>query len=343
MKKDEDEGPIVSVMTWNILAHRYLQRNLPSHLPTKLCSRDRRRKEIRRILSENQSDVICLQEVDDYQDHWVTIFGNLGFRSKYDCRQSKKEGLCLLYRSHRVSLIEIIRLELNDVVKHVNFPSEMHASHHHRNSLAQIALMEHVADGSRFIVVNAHIFWNPSVTDVKLFQVYFLSHRVHEVAQNWGPNLPIIFGGDLNSMPGGVVVNLLTTSHIDPLHPEFLAHFQSRYPQLLKQRGGPSAILNLPFAWKCALENNCFFTNYTANFRAQIDYLLTHGPVHVDHAAIVGATEQASYKYLADEDFALTGSHETNDVHEYPLLPSAQWPSDHLAVRATFKLLGHAH
>ena len=243
-----------------------------------------------------------------------------------------------------MTCVHLRRIELNGVADFVGNDGdvdEVHLSHHKRDSLASIGLFQRVSDGKQFIVCNIHAFWNPAVTDVKLFQLYYFSHRLLELREEWGSGLPVIFGGDFNSMPSGSVMTLLKDGLVPKTHPEYAAHLLLRYPAFLEKHDG----FRVPFCWKFALESNAFFTNYTAHFRAQIDYMLYLGDnIRVAASKVVCASDDdsASYTCRREENAdAVAGARPLNVQDHppaYPLLPSKNWPSDHLAIIVDFEI-----
>ncbi|XP_052621214.1 carbon catabolite repressor protein 4 homolog 3 isoform X2 [Lactuca sativa] len=50
------------------------------------------------------------------------------------------------------------------------------------------------------LVGNIHVLFNPSRGDIKLGQVRLFLAKAHRLLETWG-NIPIILGGDFNSMP----------------------------------------------------------------------------------------------------------------------------------------------
>jgi CCR4-NOT transcription complex subunit 6 len=279
--------------------------------------------------------IACLQEVDDYKEHWASQLGSLGYRSKWDCRKGKREGLCLLYKEQVVELLELERVELNDVVKVMDH-KEVTVDHHYRDNLAQVALFESSSSGSKFIVVNTHIFWNPMVTDVKLFQVYFLCLRVQEIRAQWGAALPVLLAGDFNSMPHSAVLALLTRQKVPKCHPEFAEYIVPRYKTFFSS--SEDHILEIPFKWFNTFAKTEYFTNYTDGFKAQIDYIFVSDPAVIDvrKVGLVGNNEKFTYAYLEEEDYEKV---EECAEHKYPLLPSIVWPSDHLGIKIFFRIV----
>ena len=54
-----------------------------------------------------------------------------------------------------------------------------------RDDIAVVAFLENRATGTRFIVTNVHVFWNPAFTDVKLVQVAILLEGIKTFANRW--------------------------------------------------------------------------------------------------------------------------------------------------------------
>ena len=233
------------------------------------------------------------------------------------------------------------RLELDNVVGFVNCP-EMNESHHARHSLAQIASFTRTSDEKPFVVVNTHIFWNPTVTDVKLFQIYFLTHQVARFQSDFllAANAPTFLGGDLNSTPASAIYALLKTKSVSPDHSDYVSFLLPRYPKFLEENSG----FHIPQCWTSVVEG--YFTNYVEHFRAQIDYIL-YNCGEKDVVTVVDSCvlhpgdevgEPEAYKRISAEDFDVVGCDaKTLPTARYPLLPSSRWPSDHLAVKAIFR------
>jgi mRNA deadenylase 3'-5' endonuclease subunit Ccr4 len=137
MHQSSDESSL-TIVSFNILAHGYLKKSPPSHLRPQQYSQEKRRVLLRRILDDRRFDIVCLQECDDYKAYWSNSFGKLGYRSCWDCRARKSEGLCMLFREDRVLLVSIERVELDDVIEFAS-SAELEKGRHKRSSVAQIA------------------------------------------------------------------------------------------------------------------------------------------------------------------------------------------------------------
>jgi CCR4-NOT transcription complex subunit 6 len=157
-----------------------------------------------------------------------------------------------------------------------------------RSDIAVICLFESIETGTRHVIANAHICWDPKYSDVKLVQVALLVDEVEKVANNFaklpprppsdgssvkppptysdGTKIPIIISGDYNSVPGSGVYEFLTNGTLPGDHPDFLSHSYGRYTtdglrHRLGLKSAYAGIGELPL------------TNYTPSFHGAIDYI----------------------------------------------------------------------
>ncbi len=310
----------VSVLTWNVLAHCYMLKAPPAHLAPKEMQRDRRRAALARVLREVQADVCCLQEVDDFPSHWDAAFAKLGYGRTWDCRLTKKEGLCMLVRTETIELVSMQRLELDETAKLVEHGSR---GHHQRHSLAQVAHLRRRDTGVEFLVANTHLFWNPAATDVKIFQAHYLATRISELNVR---RLPVVLCGDFNSLPNSAVLQLLRSGALQSSHPEYVKYCAAKH-----------SAFDFSIPIRFDVKPCGCFTNYVGHFKGCIDYVALHGCALVSQT-VVGATGEFDYAIVAREDFENTGGNDGGGPSVYPLLPSLEWPSDHLALLAVVSI-----
>lgn len=132
----------------------------------------------------------------------------------------------------------------------------------------------------------------------------------------------------------------MTEGRIDPQHPEFVKFMSAQtYSEFLATFGGVSTELTFQSAFD--LNPPKFFTNYTENFKAVIDYIFYRGAsdadcevLHVVNRTVLGCQNDV-YSYCAEEDYAVNGEVKQ---HKYAFLPNEKWGSDHLALLVKFAL-----
>jgi len=155
-----------------------------------------------------------------------------------------------------------------------------------KGDIAVVCMFETKDTGTRFIIANVHIHWDPQFRDVKLVQTALMVDEIDKIANRFakypprppaagekpapvysdGYKIPLIIGGDFNSTPDSGVYEYLSTGSIPPNHPDFMAHTYGRYTsEGMKHRLGlKSAYSFLPTAPT---------TNHTPGFQGVIDYI----------------------------------------------------------------------
>lgn len=173
-----------------------------------------------------------------------------------------------------------------------------------RDDIAVIAFLENRVTGSRLIVGNVHVFWNPVFADVKLVQVAILMEAISKFATKWakmpactdkvvyrftngdnedgtstpdntqspGPSLeyadaadiPLLLCGDFNSTPDSGPYALITQGSLSNSH----ADLGSRKYGAFTRDG-----ISHPFSLKSSYHavGELAFTNYTPNFQGVLD------------------------------------------------------------------------
>lgn len=169
-----------------------------------------------------------------------------------------------------------------------------------KDHIAVVCLLEDKVSGTRFIVANAHIHWDPAYSDVKLVQVALLMDEIEKMASNFakypprkpspgetgpdgqplrppptytdGTKIPLIVCGDYNSGPISGVCEFLSNGTLSPNHPDFLSHMYGRYTDegLHHNLGLKNAYAGLP-------SNEFPLTNHTSNFSGILDHIWYSG------------------------------------------------------------------
>ena len=173
-----------------------------------------------------------------------------------------------------------------------------------KDHMAVITLLENKETGSRIIVANAHLTWDPQYRDVKLVQAALLVEEVEKIAQNFakypprlpptpssatsaattpsvnennassrpppvysdGYKIPVIICGDFNSIPQSGVYEFLSNGTIPPDHQDFMSHAYGKYTtEGLRHRLG----LKSAYAGIGELP----MTNFVPTFQGGIDYI----------------------------------------------------------------------
>jgi CCR4-NOT transcription complex subunit 6 len=165
-----------------------------------------------------------------------------------------------------------------------------------KDNIAVVSLFENKESGTRLIIANAHIHWDPAFRDVKLVQVALLLDEVEKIANNFakypprlrptdgdgtldpthssrplpvytdGAKIPLIICGDFNSVPSSGVYEFMSMGTLPANHTDFMSHTYGKYTsEGLRHRLG----LKSAYAGTGELP----MTNYTPSFQGVIDYV----------------------------------------------------------------------
>lgn len=94
-----------------------------------------------------------------------------------------------------------------------------------KDNIAVIVLLEDKQDGSKILVSNAHLHWDPLFSDVKVIQTALLIDEIQALAKQWATlynesSIPVLICGDFNSLPDSGGVEFLNKGHLPENHKE---------------------------------------------------------------------------------------------------------------------------
>lgn len=321
------------VMTYNILAEIYATKD---HFPEKQCPSwalawtFRKRRLIAEMASYN-SDVICLQEVqaDHFEDHFQLYFQRKGYESCFKGktresmgRKGKIDGCATFYRKEIFNLREQYGVEYNTIAQSRTKEPRI-LNRVLKGNVGQILILDTYDGSGPVIIANTHLYWDPDLADVKLFQVDAFMQELELLIQSRGlpQDIPIILAGDFNSTPESSVYELLSNGacmlskndipddgHL--LNTCRLRH-NLRMSSTYSQLGGEPA-----------------FTNYTFTFKGVLDYIW------------YGTDSLVATAFLEiPSESGLLRNHAKDLSEDETGIPNEHWSSDHIALVADFQLL----
>eukprot|EP00736_Rhodelphis_marinus_P011110 Rmarinus@m.26671 len=202
-----------TITQYNILAKNLCeQRYFPY---AKACNLDwevRKHKIVEESLFSNP-DIVCLQELDEYDTWFKPSFEKRGFSSHYVKRPSthvsswsglhKTDGCGVFFRSSRFRSLEVHSLTYDD--------------EHDRVAMA-VVLGDASVGGEKglpeLLVATTHIYWNAAevqdqMKEIRELDVFVNSIRDRIVAET-KTDLPIVICGDFNNRPGSDVYNYMS-------------------------------------------------------------------------------------------------------------------------------------
>lgn len=147
------------------------------------------------------ADIVCLQEVDRYNDI-LTNVKKQGYAGNYKRRTGEaKDGCAVFWKEKRFRLLEA------DTIQFYAFGL--------RDNVAQLLVFELCEASSRRVIVgNIHVLFNPKRGDIKLGQVRILLSKAHALSEKWG-GIPVVLAGDFNSTPQSAIYEFLSNSKLN--------------------------------------------------------------------------------------------------------------------------------
>ena len=323
---------------------------------------------ILRDIEIQDADIVCLQEVDreSFQAFFQLELANKGYKGIFYPKSRAKtmaeaeaklvDGCAIFYKNKKYICLDKMVVDFGSTA--IN-RQDMKGEHDifnrvmPRDNISVVAFLENRVTGARFMVGNAHIYWDPTYADVKVVQVAILMEAIAKKAEEWsnrpacvdkspfrfseedgapengresivefGPSLeydsgsqiPLILCGDFNSDHESGVHELITQGELSGTHKDLSSRSYGKFT-----RDGMYHPFKLKSAYGAIGELN--FTNYTPNFTGVLDYIW--------------------YSYNAMEVEGLLGDVDEQYLRCVPGFPNEHFPSDHLALKAEFGLKAH--
>ncbi|KAI4262821.1 MAG: hypothetical protein L6R42_002003, partial [Xanthoria sp. 1 TBL-2021] len=153
----------------------------------------------------HDADIVCLQEVDQegyheyfrrelaYQDYRGVFSPKTRAKTMADREAKFVDGCATFFKSSKYICLDKHVIDFANMA--INRP-DMKGEHDTfnrvmpRDQIAVVTFFENRATGSRLVVVNVHIHWDPAYKDVKLVQVAILMEQVSKLADRWAKHPP---------------------------------------------------------------------------------------------------------------------------------------------------------
>ncbi|KAE8813284.1 carbon catabolite repressor protein 44-like [Hordeum vulgare] len=326
------DGHQFRLVSYNILAQVYVKSAFFPHSPSASLKWKARSKAVLTELKSFNADLMCIQELDEYETFYRKNMESSGYSSIYVQRSGdKRDGCGIFYKPKSVELLQKEVIHYNDLVETCRLddtvisapsnnssPSEESSGKEDNKKrgdpddprvrlkrdcvglLAAFKLSdpcEHI-----LIVANTHIYWDPEWIDVKLAQAKYLLSKVSEfekiISNKFTCKPSVIIAGDFNSTPGDKVYNYLVSASSESTDE---AHI--KLCSLYAANGGEPE-----------------FTNCTPGFTGTLDYIFLSGGNSIEPTTLLRIPRGGS-----------------PDVEGG--LPNFHHPSDHLPIGADFQLL----
>ncbi|XP_039140004.1 carbon catabolite repressor protein 4 homolog 1-like [Dioscorea cayenensis subsp. rotundata] len=343
-----------NVLSYNILADSNATSELYGYCPTWALSWPYRRQNLLREIVGYHADIVCLQEVqnDHFEEFFAPELDKHGYQALYKKKTSEVyggnsravDGCATFFRKDRFSHVKKYEVEFNKAAQSLT-DAVISANQKKgalnrliKDNVALIVVLEakftnHGADnpGKRQLlcVANTHVNVPHDCKDVKLWQVHTLLKGLEKIAAS--ADIPMLVCGDFNSTPNSAPHTLLSIGKVDPAHPDLvvdpygilrpnskLSHnlvLVSAYSSFARTKG-----IGLQAEQRRRVDpmsNEPLFTKYTRDYIGTVDYIF----YTADSLTVEALLE------LLDEE----------SLMKETALPSPEWSSDHVALRAEFR------
>uniref|UniRef100_K3WS66 Fibronectin type-III domain-containing protein n=1 Tax=Globisporangium ultimum (strain ATCC 200006 / CBS 805.95 / DAOM BR144) TaxID=431595 RepID=K3WS66_GLOUD len=210
----------VSVVTYNVLSQmgaRRLLRSTSGYVePAILTIAGRREKLLREVLSYD-ADIMCLQEVDDYDDWWAAKLISNGYDSVYARRSgsSMDDGVVTAFRRDVFQLFCSKAVELNDLCATIGDPNlQARAKQGNVALLVCLQPWETSKLPSALCIANTQLVSGPTLESIRVLQAEYLCRQIAIFNANF--HLPILLAGTFNALPSSDVYHVIHTGRRRP-------------------------------------------------------------------------------------------------------------------------------
>ncbi|EJU04423.1 hypothetical protein DACRYDRAFT_76875 [Dacryopinax primogenitus] len=204
---DAVDGETFTVVNYNILCERYAPQSLYGYTPAWALRWDYRRQLVLDEITNLNAELVCLQEVDvqTFEEYFVPKLADLGYEgflwpksrartmAKDDAR--RVDGCAIFYRQEVFQLIEKQLLDFQAIaVQRPDFKKtdDLFTRMLTKDHIGVVALLENRKTGSRLVLANCHLHWDPELRDVKLVQASLLMEEVDKIADRFAKLPPRI-------------------------------------------------------------------------------------------------------------------------------------------------------
>lgn len=301
-----------SLASFNILAGPAAQRQWYPYVQLKHLEWTRRRERLMNQMRNLHADIICCQEMNDFEAFFEPRMDALGYSGIYLQRPSlhvppggkrKTDGCAIFYNRDKF-------VELEDMRREVVFHDD-----HDRVGLGTVLRCPH---GNDLLVGTTHIFWDSARVDDQLKEVDEFETTMKDLAesmlerQDHHTALGCVVAGDFNSLPGSQVYRRMSSSFLNALG------------------------ANMTSAYQTCLGHEPLFTSVTHRRLSTIDYIWHSGNMRVD-----AIREMPAFTAVAAEpgppEWEQASSHNECIISEHGI-PNSQFGSDHLPIKAEFRI-----
>ncbi|XP_047314253.1 carbon catabolite repressor protein 4 homolog 5-like [Impatiens glandulifera] len=206
-------------MSYNILGTQNATNHpdLYAKVLPKYLDWNRRKSLLYKEIGCYNADIMCLQEVDRFNEIDALLI-NDGFVGVHKERTGDScDGCAIFWKDKLFTLLHQENMEFDKFGLRNNVAQFCVLKIKQRKSRSNIDNQISSAHFPRVLLVgNIHVLFNPRRGDIKLGQMRLFLEKAYELSQEWG-KIPVILGGDMNSMPKSAMYKFLASAELDLL------------------------------------------------------------------------------------------------------------------------------
>lgn len=361
-ERTEPPADSFTVLSWNILCDRAATATMYGYTPSEALAWQHRRDMILDEMTGRNADIMCLQEMDIENfneffrpnlasgDYKGVFFPKSRAQTMGEKESRNVDGCAIFFKNTKYILLDKKQVVYSrEAIQRPDMKGE-HDVYNRvmpRDHIAVVAFLENRQTGSRMMVANTHLTWEPWFSDIKIVQVAILMEHLVKCSEEYakwpackdkelfkyanedseddgvtpepGPSMkyddsrdiPLLVCGDFNSTRDSGVYDLITQGSLSNSHAEL---GNQKYGDFTRHG------MNHPFSLKSAYShiNELPFTNYTPDFRKVIDWVF--------------------YSTNSIQVTGLLGEVDPEYMRRVPGWPNHYFPSDHLPLMMEFAI-----
>lgn len=362
LTEDSSDSDSFTIFSWNILCDRSARGDNFGYTPSEALAWSRRRDMIIDEMTGRDADIMCLQEMDGEnfneffrpnlasRDYKGVFFAKSRSQTMAEKEAKNVDGCAIFYKNAKYILLDKQNLVFSrEAIQRPDMKGE-HDVYNRvmpRDHVAIIAFLENRQTGSRIIVANTHLTWEPWHSDIKIVQVAILMEHLAKLAEGYAKwpalkdkqlfkfanedsvdgtevaqvepapsmkydeptSIPLLVCGDFNSTRESGVYDLITQGSLSNSHTELGNNSYGDFT-----RHGMSHPWGLKSAYSHIGELP--YTNYTPDFRQTIDWVF--------------------YSMSSMQVKGVLGEIDPEYMRRVPGFPNYYFPSDHIPLMMEF-------
>lgn len=352
LRRVVDKGPgqhEFSVVTYNILADVWLQRNVTkrggySYCPNacKYKGQGKRSHRHNLFMAELQwlnSDIICLQEVDTsyFTKNLKEELSTLGYDGHFAEKcMGEPEGVALFFKREKFHLEEIKSFHLNDLAAHSFKQTEIPKF----AEVVLLATLRHKTSNNLLVVGTTHIAWGQQLKSIsQVCQITIVTNALNDMVKSLKSQLgeqgTYILCGDFNIEPQSPAYQLLQEGELT--NKEMIRLKGVDYIRWGPDSPAPSQLL--PDQASLLNRTKEQICNPLKNLQSAYKSVVGAEPQFTNHEG-PGSVWTLDYIWFDSTNLQATAALETVTsamVTPYTGLPNEFFSSDHLSLKAYFK------